>query len=651
MLRKNLNKIKLRFSHKVYLALSLITLIIVSASVLSYNEFNKIEKLQNNLKKYYFLIDDAYQSKIYANEINASILEYLSLSTSENATKFYEKLDVYRKFISSKKEKFENNTKINIDKELISKFGFYERIFENLESEWSTQKRLTNTKLLMAVTSHIQNINEQLYQTTKKRVLEIEEKTKKDLSISKKMILIVGIFSIFLSIAIGLLINRMTVPHILSVTKSLNKLKNEDLDFDIKKTNRKDEIGDLNNSLESLKSKINSVYRYTQVFDDLSIGIMVADKENFIIQNANKKVKEILKPLEEKFNVSMKNIEGTCIDKFHENPERIRKILENPENLPHVATIEVDIGFSVYSMRLEITALYNKDGSYYGPMIIWQDISNQVSLLNNFDTNVKNVVEELIVSCNNMQEMATTMSTNAEETNNQSRVVKQSSDIAHDNTQNIASAIEEMTTSIKEIAQQAYKQEQSVKNMKVNLKTSDNLLNDLGEKSKSVSNIVSLIKNIAEQTNLLALNATIEAARAGEAGKGFAVVANEVKTLATQTQNATKTIEQEISEILESIQKVVDSSATLKDNISEIDYATTASSSSIEEQSAVANEIAKNVSQASDLVREVSQNMETVLTASNETGSEAEKTLNAIREVNASVVNLKNKVDEFLKKL
>ncbi|UHA58916.1 methyl-accepting chemotaxis protein [Metabacillus litoralis] len=89
--------------------------------------------------------------------------------------------------------------------------------------------------------------------------------------------------------------------------------------------------------------------------------------------------------------------------------------------------------------------------------------------------------------------------------------------------------------------------------------SSSQKMNNLGEKSKEISQIVSLITNIADQTNLLALNASIEAARAGDAGKGFAVVAEEVRKLAEGSSKAGEEIRKLVNEIQLQTTEAVDS--------------------------------------------------------------------------------------------
>ena len=116
------------------------------------------------------------------------------------------------------------------------------------------------------------------------------------------------------------------------------------------------------------------------------------------------------------------------------------------------------------------------------------------------------------------------------------------------NVKTVASAVEELTASITEVARSANRRPPSPAPPRTGPRQQREDRRT-GTAADEIGKVIEVIQDIAEQTNLLALNATIEAARAGDAGKGFAVVATEVKELAKQTAAATEDIRQRIEGI------------------------------------------------------------------------------------------------------
>ncbi|RCU45641.1 PAS domain S-box protein [Corallincola holothuriorum] len=161
------------------------------------------------------------------------------------------------------------------------------------------------------------------------------------------------------------------------------------------------------------------------------------------------------------------------------------------------------------------------------------------------------------------------------------------------------------------------------------------VINQLAVNSDQISSITDTISSIAEQTNLLALNAAIEAARAGEQGRGFAVVADEVRTLASRTQEATNEIRSMIENLHSGITSAVDVMATGTDRASEAVEKVQATEQSFDIISTGINQIndmnmliATAAEQQSAVAEEMNRNVQSISEHSNQTAKESERMQN-----------------------
>jgi len=222
------------------------------------------------------------------------------------------------------------------------------------------------------------------------------------------------------------------------------------------------------------------------------------------------------------------------------------------------------------------------------------------------------------------------------------------------NTVSTADSIDSANQQISDAQKEVRQATDGINQLVTEINTTSDAIQSLSVQTDKITSVLEVIGAIAEQTNLLALNAAIEAARAGEQGRGFAVVADEVRSLASRTQNSTEEINELVKRLQANVKNAVDQ---ISSNQGRTEQTTESITKSVENLSALENQvgiIANNtiqVASAAEQQSQVNSEISQSVTGIGETAKQLQEQAHTIEGVRTELTKVVGLLDEQLSKL
>jgi methyl-accepting chemotaxis protein len=342
----------------------------------------------------------------------------------------------------------------------------------------------------------------------------------------------------------------------------------------------------------------------------IGVGLMLAFiLPNFISGPINK-ITEQLKDISQgegdltkRLNVRQQDEVGKLASYFDEFMDKLQSIVSKVQNVSH------SVGDSASDLR-------------------------RVSEQNNSTINEQNLaIHSVVTAVEEMSSAAKEVAVNTVETANQAKQANSSSDIGVKTIDNTIARIERLSTELDEASKTIATVEQEASN---------------------VNSVLDVIRGIAEQTNLLALNAAIEAARAGEQGRGFAVVADEVRTLASRTQDSTQDIQRMLEGLQQGVKSSVDAISASVDTARETVESASITGQSLSDVKKIIDsisqmtvQVASAVEEQSQVVDEINKNLNSIGEYSNDVASGADTATRSCLTLDELSESLTNEVNSF----